>query len=225
MKLLKYFFSLLLYVIAMELSAIWIFIPNSFNIEYSEFFDLIQALIQLLIVLGFFFIAHRIILKTLFKIPKIKWTGLASLIGLSFAFLQTPLKLAYNYIMGTEYHIIYDFNGFENHRIQYIISTILVIPIAEELFFRGFIQNKMHEEFKPITTVVMTSLLFALLHAPYTNIVYAFYEVESQFLDDWHLSYITFFGGLISGFFFFKTKSIIPSITFHMCWNLMATLV
>ncbi|KAB1160833.1 CPBP family intramembrane metalloprotease [Tenacibaculum aiptasiae] len=43
--------------------------------------------------------------------------------------------------------------------------------------------------------------------------------------QDWHLFYLTFFGGIISGFLYFKSKSIEPSIVFHVFWNTMVYIV
>ncbi|PCH99685.1 MAG: hypothetical protein COB81_10510 [Flavobacteriaceae bacterium] len=37
--------------------------------------------------------------------------------------------------------------------------------------------------------------------------------------------YIALFGGLISGVLYYKSNSIIPSIIFHVIWNLMANIM
>jgi membrane protease YdiL (CAAX protease family) len=65
----------------------------------------------------------------------------------------------------------------------------------------------------------MASILFASIHSPYMNLI-----LESS-KQDWHLFYLTMFGGIISGILYFKSKSIGPSIVFHMFWNIMVYIV
>ena len=225
MKGLKYFLYTLLYIVLMELSAVWTLVLEYFNVEYYEFYGLIQGFIQLLIIIGFIYLWHRESIKALIKRPKAKWIIIALFFGFLFTFIQSPLNLIYNFIMGTEYKILYDFNGFDKFKSLNIISIILLIPLGEELFFRGFIQRKLQLDFKPATAILLASFMFALIHAPYLNILYIFLESGNSFMEDWHLFYLTFFGGVISGILFFKSKSLIPSIIFHILWNIIASVI
>ncbi|MEM7769738.1 MAG: CPBP family intramembrane glutamic endopeptidase [Cyanobacteria bacterium P01_A01_bin.37] len=88
--------------------------------------------------------------------------------------------------------------------------------LAEEIFFRAYIQQNLQKKTNAILAVIFAALLFAAIHSPYTNLIL---KSSNQ---DWHLSYITIFGGLISGILYFKSESIGPSIVFHVFWNTMA---
>ncbi|MBR9847588.1 MAG: CPBP family intramembrane metalloprotease [Algicola sp.] len=112
--------------------------------------------------------------------------------------------------------MVYDLDGLSQLWNINFISSIILIPIGEELFFREYIQNNLQKKTKIIVAILFASLLFALIHAPYMNL---FFE---EFQQTWHLTYLTFFGGLISGLIYYKSESIGPSIIFHIFWNLTA---
>ncbi|WP_435263482.1 CPBP family intramembrane glutamic endopeptidase [Tenacibaculum sp. nBUS_03] len=100
-----------------------------------------------------------------------------------------------------------------------MISAVLMIPIGEELFFREYIQNNLQKKISAVVSILLASLLFASIHSPYMNLI-----LESS-KQDWHLFYLTIFGGIISGILYLKSKSIGPSIIFHMFWNIMVYIV
>jgi membrane protease YdiL (CAAX protease family) len=62
--------------------------------------------------------------------------------------MQTTLKWIYNLLFGTEYQIAYRFDGLPKFKNINLISTILLIPINEELFFREYIQNNLQKNNK-----------------------------------------------------------------------------
>ena len=50
----------------------------------------------------------------------------------------------------------------------------IIPPICEEIFFRGLLYNGLKKNFKPFVSVVISALLFALMHQNITQFVYQF---------------------------------------------------
>lgn len=83
----------------------------------------------------------------------------------------------------------------------YIVGTSLLIPIAEELIFRGLILGKFLESMKPGLAAVLSALIFACMHVQPLQVVYAF------------------LCGLILGYAYLYTGSIFVSVLIHMTFN------
>ncbi|WP_196887516.1 CPBP family intramembrane glutamic endopeptidase [Aureivirga sp. CE67] len=219
-SILKAFLATLLYIIGIELISLCYLIEETIDFEnYDRFYYLIQGSLQLIGVLIFMFIIRKRTFKHLIKTTHYKWYLFAGILGISFVFLQTPLKWVYNLIFDTEYSIAYRFDGFPKFKDINWISIIMFIPIGEELFFRGYIQNNLQKKTNAVVAILLTSILFASIHAPYLNLIFEFSK------QDWHSFYLTFFGGLIAGLLYLKSKSLGPSMIFHMSWNLMVMIV
>ncbi len=216
----KAILATLFYIIGMELIGSWSYIAEAIEFEnYYKYYYLIQGALQLIAVLLFIYFIKNRTLKNLIKKTHYKWYLFALILGISFVFMQTPLKWIYNLLFGTEYQIAYRFDGLPKFKSINFISAILLIPIGEELFFREYIQNNLQKKTSEFVAILLASLLFASIHSPYSNLI-----LESS-KQDWHLFYLTIFGGIISGTLYFKSKSIGPSIIFHMFWNLTVTIV
>lgn len=84
------------------------------------------------------------------------------------------------------------------HIISFLILSFL-FPFFEELIFRGFLINFFKERFSYITAIVISSLLFGLLHE--------------------NLFFTTTFFGIILCLEKKVTKSLIPGILTHITWN------
>ncbi len=217
---LKAFLATLLYILGIELIGSWFLIAEAIQFEgYLKYYYLIQGALQLLAVLLFMFFKRNKTFKNLIEETHFKWYFFSVILGFSFVFLQTPLNWIYNSIFGTEYSIVYRFDGLLKFKDLYWISSIILIPVGEELFFRGYIQNSLHKKTSVTIAVLLASLLFAAIHLPYLNLILDFSK------QDGHLFYQTFFGGLISSLLYLKSKSIGPSIIFHVSWNLMVMIV
>lgn len=225
MRLIKYLLFTIIFIIILEVSALWSLVLDYFNVDYIQYYNLIQGCIQLLIIILFLHTSQIESFYKLFDKPELRWNGLAFLLGILFVIIQAPLNLIYNHIAGSEYSIIFDFSGINRFQSLNIISLVLLIPISEELFFRGYIQRKLQTELKPIKSILIAAFLFALIHAPYTNLIYIYFEMDSIYMRDWHQVYITFFGGITSGFIYYCSKSIIPSFIFHISWNTLAIIL
>lgn len=216
----KAILATLLYIIGFELIGSWFYIAEVIEFEnYHEYYFLIQGALQLIVILIFVYFIKKRTFKNLIKKTRRKWYLFAFILGISFVFMQTPLKWIYNLLFGTEYQIVYRFDGLPKFKNINLISFILFIPIGEELFFREYIQNNLQKKTTKLIAILLASFLFASIHSPYMNLI-----LESA-KQDWHLFYLTIFGGIISGILYSKSKSIGPSIIFHIFWNLTATIV
>ncbi len=84
------------------------------------------------------------------------------------------------------------------------LSVAIVTPIAEELFFRGYLLDAINRKHGDWTAIIWSSILFGLVH-----------------IDPFVIG-LAFMGGIIYGWIRMRTGSLLPSIACHMMWNLMA---
>jgi len=88
-----------------------------------------------------------------------------------------------------------------------MIELVILGPIAEEAFTRGFLYLAMRERWSVKTSMMLNALLFAALHfTPYGFIGY-------------------FFTGLLLCYFFERTRSLLVPIIGHMVSNIPPFLV
>ncbi len=103
-------------------------------------------------------------------------------------------------------------------RYQYIIAFIALVvlaPIAEELMFRGYFLGKMTGYINRWAAVMLTSLIFGLLHLPG--------EVTASGMTlQWAAAVDTFALGLVLGALRLLTGSVWSSILLHMFKNAIA---
>ena len=87
------------------------------------------------------------------------------------------------------------------------LSVAIVTPIAEELFFRGYVLDAINRKHGDWTAIIWSAVLFGLVHVdPFTM---------GQ----------AFMGGIIYGWIRMRTGSLLPSIACHMMWNMLALVV
>lgn len=217
MKIQKAIILTVLYIFFIEFVPVWILLMEYMGIEdYDSYYYFINGGIQVIIVFLFIKIMSP---NELFQNTNFKWYIIAFVLGGIFVWIQTPLNWVYNFIAGTEYSIVYDFEGYKQIDNLNYVAIIFLIPIGEELFFRQYIQKGLQIRFKPIIAIGIASLLFASIHLPYNALIF-FGRYASP-----HLAYIALFGGMLSGVLFYKSKSIGPSIIMHVMWNLMVYVV
>lgn len=88
-----------------------------------------------------------------------------------------------------------------------IISLCLVIPLYEELVYRGMIQRELHLYFGKTKAILISSLVFALIHGNIIQGVYAFVT------------------GIILGTVYEKYHSLRAPYIFHIMANLAAIIL
>ena len=88
----------------------------------------------------------------------------------------------------------------------FAIVAVLLAPLFEELFFRGFIQPLLSRTLGTIGGVLLTAVLFGALHG---------------FEYSWVWQYALFItlAGVVFGILRARTNSIIPSMVMHGCFN------
>lgn len=87
-----------------------------------------------------------------------------------------------------------------------VVIAGLGAGVAEELFFRGYMQTRLEQRWHPVVASVATSLCFALVH-----------------FDPWHSAFALLVG-LHLAWVARRTGSILPTITAHVLNNTVSTL-
>ena len=96
--------------------------------------------------------------------------------------------------------------AFENIFIT-IILVSMIVPICEEVFFRGFLINGLERKFNLKISLLISSGIFSIFHI----------HIGSLFP--------TFILGICLGLFYIKSKSIYPSIFIHSIHNFLAVII
>jgi membrane protease YdiL (CAAX protease family) len=96
--------------------------------------------------------------------------------------------------------------AFEFMPVNGLLLQLLTASFPEEVYFRGFLQERFGNNLKGI---LIASLLFSLMHLP-----------RLIFLGDIY-SVMTFFPSLIMGFLYIRTGNILPSTIFHFSANVV----
>ncbi len=78
-----------------------------------------------------------------------------------------------------------------------MLTTIVMAPILEEILFRGVIQGSAMSRFGAMRAIFISSAVFGLIHIMPQQVIYAFVV------------------GLVLGYVYWKTKSIMSVITIH----------
>ncbi len=95
--------------------------------------------------------------------------------------------------------------------IRKLAVYMLVVSIAEEVFFRGYMQEKIG---MGVVGVVIVSLLFAVGHFV-TALLGAGVGIIAALM-----ALLTFFPSLVMGYMYLKMKTLWPSIFFHFLSNM-----
>ena len=88
-----------------------------------------------------------------------------------------------------------------------LFGSVIIGPILEELVFRSLIYNNLNKFNKKNTSIILSSIIFALVHNGFINIVYAFII------------------GTILTIIYSKNKNIKEVIILHMVANFMSLLI
>lgn len=163
--------------------------------------------IVLLIAIFFFLYRHEK-MNVFCKKFNVKFLYISFAAGISFSIFQAWLNIPFNLIMSTHYNERLLFPSSIPRISEILISQVIFSPIAEELFFRMYIQEGLHNNYSGFYSIVFSNILFAIVHFP-----------------DSHGIYITFIGGSISGLFYHYSKAVLPSIIFHSVWNFLSFII
>ena len=150
--------------------------------------------------------------QPLFVKPAVSWGMVVKYIFIAFAFIYS-VTLVFNFIMnmiqrvlGVEFTAI-DFSAEDNafSRIVNVIAMMFLAPFFEELLFRGtFVRNS--SRYGTWHVVIATGIIFGLWHMNYEQ------------------TFATAAFGMATAFIYIKTRSIIPSMIMHFCFNTLGTI-
>lgn len=203
----------------MEAISSWLYFVNLEIDYYNQYYILIQSLVHCMLILFFVYITKNRRFRFLLDFFSVKRSLLAAVLGVVFVFVQIPLSNFYNVITGDSLQLIYDFKGYESLFKFSVLSVVFFVPLYEELFFRSYIQDYLQEKLTANKAMFLSAVLFALIHLPFNNLFLSYSN------EGFYLTYIAFFGGLISAFLYKNTKSVLISIIFHVFWNITAIIV
>lgn len=95
-----------------------------------------------------------------------------------------------------------------SHSVAGFISLAIMAPLVEELLFRGAIEGHfLHRGMRPKYAILVSALIFGIIHLNPMQIPFAF------------------FIGLIFGWLYWRTGSVIPGMIGHFLNNTVASLV
>ena len=127
------------------------------------------------------------------------------------AILQTLVITAFTLLLLTAVALVWPWDDLPHRRpfglVLKLIISGLAAAVAEEIFFRGWMQPMLRKRYSAAVSIVAVNLVFAPLHliaAPY------------------FISLLTFFPGLIMGWLRERYGNILPSIIFHFLGNVWA---
>ena len=160
------------------------------------------------IVVAYFFWKPRPNLKSELNIKQLDFTLIPYLliivIGLGFATQPiVDFNRIIDFYLNSETKPHYQFSGFSAYFIYFRISSILIAPVFEELFFRKFLFSKLLEKNKIWIAILISSLCFSAIHYPTPNNLIP-----------------TFIYGVIACIIYMKTKNIVYLIVIHFLNNL-----
>ena len=131
--------------------------------------------------------------------------ALACAIGLYFGSMAVFKSFGINYQPGLLQ---------ERYTVERGLNYFLLAPFAEEIYFRGIFFQACKARFGLIIGVVLSGLLFGLLH------------FDPRCLAFWYLSIgSALFYGVIVAFLFHYSKSLLPPILCHSIYNLLSEYV
>lgn len=150
--------------------------------------------------------------QPLFVKPAVSWGMVVKYIFIAFSFIYI-VTLFFNFIMNLIQRVLdveftaIDFSADDNalSRIVNVIAMMFLAPFFEELLFRGtFVRNS--SRYGTWHVVIATGIIFGLWHMNYEQ------------------TFATAAFGMATAFIFIKSRSILPSMLLHFCFNTIGTI-
>jgi hypothetical protein len=185
-------------------------LPKMFILNGSDsvgsFFDLLGYAATFLTVI---FLIYRKINQTEF------WASLSfSRIKIGLLLIIIPLSLATSFViepfvswLPMPEFMAEIFRDLIKHNAFSMAMVVIFAPILEEVIFRGIILKGFLKNYSPTKAIIWSAVLFGLVH-----------------MNPWQFMSATGIG-LVMGWLYWKTDSIIPGIILHFVNNLSASLI
>ncbi|MFW9778985.1 MAG: lysostaphin resistance A-like protein [Candidatus Heimdallarchaeota archaeon] len=89
------------------------------------------------------------------------------------------------------------------------VGSFILPPILEELFFRGYVQTRLSEDFGEAPAILLTTLFFSFGHVQY--LYFGFFGLGTILVN--------FLSIFLFGYLYYRTKSLVPGIIAHVIVN------
>jgi uncharacterized protein len=190
-------------------------LPSTEGIELTEPVILFSSIITVLMFVGIPFLWYLLVNKCTVKemLYRLKLRGEGIDAAFLWGIIVAAVMIAMMIVLGAllygvgvskeELSNVEDIAG--NISIAAMAFIIVFQSIAEEIFFRGFLLEKIDSFAGGIMAIFITAILFGLAHMSYGKI----YPVIMPIIM-----------GIFLGFVVFKTKNLYSAITAHMLFNL-----
>jgi membrane protease YdiL (CAAX protease family) len=134
---------------------------------------------------------------------------------LGFIFITSALFFLTTFLLEFEAYLrlgienyVYTFNEERGLNTNFI-EILIVIPIVEELFFRGILFRGFRNKYGQKSAIIFSSILFALIHIELNSVT-----AVSKILSAFSL-------GILQCYVVIYTKSLKIAILIHVLWNLL----
>jgi membrane protease YdiL (CAAX protease family) len=134
------------------------------------------------------------------------WYGITMTLGAKLTFSSFPSLRGYE---------LYPFNSLPLAFALYLAFSTFG-AFAEEITYRGYVQTRISAKYGIIVGILVSTLFFSLQHIHIFQLPWIENFFQGQFIN-------VMFGGIVAGYFFFKTKGDIWSVfAFHALGNLFS---
>lgn len=181
------------------------------NLTIPKTTGIIYALTPFLILFWHKFIIKDKLSSIGFKKPVLRCSYVYAILFpvLLFIIISMLVLKNFDYILSYNYTVRFFANLLLVCFVKYnLFSSIIVAPLAEELFFRSIIFQVFLKKFNFIKSLLFSTVIFAIAHI---------YIGLGLYL--WATVVIGFIFGLFAGYIFYYSKSIFPSLVAHILLN------
>ncbi len=128
----------------------------------------------------------------------------------------TPTFVIFSLVILSMFIIYLITGNFKGHGSIFplVVITTLLVGVSEELMFRGIVLSSFIEKESTVKAIIVSALLFALLHS--VNILggLPIKEMLTQLFS-------SFIYGIMTGCFRIRIKNIFPFMIYHFLWDMM----
>lgn len=146
-------------------------------------------------------------LRLSLKLPDIRIMILLVILAISAKIITNPLyglmEFLNTLIDGRLKLDDFDAMEFDLNMVIKFIGLVLLVPVFEEIFWRKQIFGLLLNKFSPVVAIVLSSLLFAIVHFKFTSLI------------------ALFIWGILFGLVYYQTNSLGASIFLHSFCNFM----
>lgn len=128
----------------------------------------------------------------------------------------TPTFIIFSLVILSTFIIYLATGDFKGHGsiLPLVVITTLLVGVSEELMFRGIVLSAFLEKENTVKAIIVSALLFALLHS--VNILGGL-PVKEMLIQ----LFSAFIYGVMTGCFRIRVKNIFPFMIYHFLWDMM----